>query len=128
MVFNIGHQSGGLVNNVTGNQYVSGGQHGIASVAEARSAAAALRAVIDRMELPGPIRDRAHAEVSDVERELGVEQPAPTQVATRLERLTSTLSRAGALAAAGAALTGPLTAIARWLGDAGTPLLRALSA
>jgi hypothetical protein len=127
MVFNIGNQSGGVVNNIVGNQYVSGGQHGIASIADARSAARALRAVIDRLELPGPVRDEARAEVLEVERELGADQPERARVASRLERLTNMLSRAGALAAAGAALTGPLTAIVQWLGEAATPLLRALS-
>ncbi|WP_426513008.1 hypothetical protein ACPPVO_21575 [Dactylosporangium sp. McL0621] len=124
MVFNIGNQTGGVVNNVAGDQYVSGGQHGIASVAEARSAARDLRAVIERLELPGPVR----VEALEVERELGAQQPERARVAGRLERLTGVLSSTGALATAGAALTGPLIAIARWLGEAGAPLLRILSA
>jgi hypothetical protein len=126
MVFNIGNQSGGVVNNVAGNQYISHGQHGIGTLAEARSAARALRITVDDIALPDPARDWVRNDAREVERALDSDEPDRGQVARQLERITDLLSRSGALAAAGAGLVGPLTILGQWLGAAGAPLLQIL--
>lgn len=127
MVFNIGSQSGGVVSNVGRDQHVTGGQHGTSvSVADAQSAAQALKAVLTSLDLPPDVKAVAQQEAEQVERELGQSEPDREHVAGRLERLTRVLAGAGALASAGTALIGPLTTLAHWLGGIGAPLLRLL--
>ncbi|GIF00485.1 hypothetical protein [Paractinoplanes rishiriensis] len=69
----------------------------------------------------------AVADAAAVERELAAAHPDAGQVAGRLERLTRELNRWGALAGAGASLTGPLQTLGRWLGPAGATLLALLA-
>jgi hypothetical protein len=130
MTFNIGNQSGGIINNVGGDQYIEGGQDGVAvSREEAGSAAGILRELLaaNRSKLSDADRATVQAEASAIQEELGSPEPSPQKVSARLERLTSVLSAAGALGGAGAALLGPLTTIAKWLGPMGTSVLRSLS-
>jgi hypothetical protein len=127
MVFNIGSQTGGVVSNVGRDQHVTGGQHGTAvSVADAQSAAQALRVALERLDLPQDVSATARQEAEQVERELAQPEPDRERVAGRLERLTRVLAGAGALAGAGTGLIGPLTTLAQWLGSVGAPLLRLL--
>lgn len=127
MTFNIGNQSGGQINNVAGDQYISGGQHAIViSTADARDAAEALSRALSRTALTR--RQAAAADTAAVEIEAGMqaEQPDRHRVAAALERLTRLLSAAGALATAGTALLDPIRALAGWLGAMGSSVLHLL--
>ncbi len=47
MTFNIGNQSGGVINNVAGDQHITGGQHGtLVSTEDARRAVGELRRAV----------------------------------------------------------------------------------
>jgi hypothetical protein len=59
---------------------------------------------------------------------LQAEQPDRPRFARVLERLTRLLAAAGSLASSGAALIGPLHALADWLGALGGPILALLPA
>jgi hypothetical protein len=115
MTFNIGSQSGGVINNVAGDQHNAGAQHGtLVTTAEVCDAAAALRAAVEQTELR-----RDPAVVADVHAlQAEVNSPAPDRrvVADRLHRITSAAKSLGALMSAGVALAGPLRTIAAWLG------------
>jgi hypothetical protein len=130
MTFNIGSQSGGVVNNVAGNQRIEGGQHGVQiSREDAASAAAALRDLLagtDLSALSPEERANVHEDAGAITDEMASPQPSPDKVVGHLERLTSVLSAAGAFAGAGAALIGPLTSIASWLGPVGASVLAML--
>ena len=130
MTFNIGSQTGGVVNNVAGDQRIEGGQHGVVvSREDAASAAATLRELLasaDLTALSDEDRASVHADAAAISDELAAPQPSPQKVVGRLERLTSVLSAAGAFAGAGAALIGPLTSIASWLGPLGGAVLQML--
>ena len=109
------------MNNVAGDQTVHGGQHGtVVSTADALRAVSDLRAALDAAALDGPAAAEARAAVDEVERELAAPEPDRGRVAGQLERLTRTVSAAGALAAAGSALVAPLHALAVWLGPLGS--------
>ena len=105
MSFNIGSQSGGVVNNVAGNQRVEGGQHGVqVSREDAASAAATLRELLSRTDLSAlsdEDRARVHEDAAAISDEMASPEPSPDKVVGRLERLTSILSAGGALAGAG---------------------------
>ncbi len=130
MTFNIGSQSGGVVNNVAGNQRVEGGQHGVqVSRQDAGSAAVTLRDLLAAADLSGlseADRVTVDEEAAAIHEELDSQEPSPQKVGARLVRLTSVLSAAGAFVGAGAALLGPLTTIAKWLGPLGASVLRTL--
>ena len=132
MSFNIGSQSGGVINNVTGNQRVEGGQQGnqITQQAAAAAAATSLRELLADLrlrQLTESERAQVDQDAAAVEEEMASSTPSAEDVRTRLERLTSVLSAAGAFVGAGAGLIGPLTALAQWLGPLGAGVLRALS-
>jgi hypothetical protein len=130
MSFNIGNQSGGVINNVAGDQHVIGGQQGVqVSQQEAVSAAAALSEALAAADLGG-LSEAERAEVREeaaaIHEDMAAPKPSRESVGSRLEHLTSVLSTAGALAGAGSALLGPLSTLARWLGPLGASALRML--
>ncbi|MEU5282303.1 hypothetical protein AB0G87_38610 [Streptomyces asoensis] len=129
MSFNIGNQQGGVVNNVAGDQSVHGGQSAVfaAGGQEVRGLVQDLRTSIERTALPPAIIPEVRAELDSLEEEAARPGPDRQAVAGRLGRITRLLSSAGALATAGAQLTGPLTALAGWLGALGQPILRAIA-
>jgi hypothetical protein len=126
MVFNIGNQTGGVINNVAGDQHVSGTQSGVAvSVGDAREAAEALRVAVQQADLPLTREQRAAAtaEADAIATELSQDDPPKEQIAGRLSRLTHLLDKAGALAGAAASVIGPLVKIAGWLGPLGASVM-----
>ena len=131
MVFNIGSQTGGVVNNVAGDQYVSGTQTGVAvSLADARSAAEALRAalaLVDLSALTAPQREHVRSDADALAIEVAGSDPSRESVRDRLSRVTSVLRDAGALAGAAAGLVAPITALAQWLGPLGASVLTLLA-
>jgi hypothetical protein len=127
MTFNIGKQTGGNINNVAGDQYITGGQQGVVVTPEAaRQAVVDLRAGLRITPLEKQTAAAAEAEVTQIESELRGSQPDRRRVAGSLERLTRLLLSAGSLASAGAALVQPLQTLAGWLGTLGAPILHLL--
>jgi hypothetical protein len=129
MTFNIGSQSGGVINNVAGDQHITGGQYGtLVSTEDARRAVGDLRRAVTAAGLGEGTDADAHAEVAELDDALRSEQPDRPRFARALERLTRLLAAAGSLASGGAALLGPLHALAGWLGALGAPILGLLPA
>lgn len=125
MTFNIGNQSGGQINNVAGDQHITGGQHAIVvSTADAREAAKILGRRLSRAALSRRDAAAARNEVGEIESGMRAERPDRHRVAAALERLTRLLSAAGALATAGTALLDPIRALAGWLGGMGSAVLQ----
>ena len=127
MTFNIGSQEANQINNVEGNQYLHGGQHGVVvTTQEARGLAADLRQALPGAALGRRDAGAARAAIDEVEAGLAGAQPDRPRVAAGLERLTRLLTATSALATAGAALVEPLRGLAGWLGDLGAPVLALL--
>ena len=129
MTFNIGSQSGGVINNVAGDQHITGQQHGtLVTTEDARRALGDLRHAVTATGLGEAAAADAHAQVAEMDAALQAGQPDRPRFARALERLTRLLSAAGSLATSGAALLGPLHALAGWLGALGGPILSLLPA
>jgi hypothetical protein len=129
MTFNIGSQTGGIINNVAGDQRITGGQHGTVVTTEAaQRAVQELRDGLAATALDGPTATEARTRVDEIDTALRAPQPDRSRVAAALERLTRLLAAAGSLATAGVALIAPLHTLAGWLGTLGEPILRLLPA
>ncbi len=129
MTFNIGSQNAGVVNNVAGDQRITGGQHGtLVTTEDAVRTVGELRAALDQLDLDGQTSAAAEEHVDAIESGLR-RDPGPdrAKVAGILERLTRLLTAAGAVTTAGVALVGPLQALAGWLGSLGAPTLALLA-
>ena len=130
MTFNIGSQTGGVISNVGRDQVVTGGQHGTAvTQADAQSALEALRAILQRPDATPLTEDQqaaVDADLAAIEADLSEADPPRERIGERLTRLTTVLSQAGALVGAGAAMVGPLSTLAQWLGSAGAAALQLL--
>lgn len=128
MSFNIGSQNGGVINNVSGDQRIAGGQHGNVVVGheQARRAARDLRVELTRTPLGQTEAAQAHARVDEVDTEMRSPKPDRSRIARSLTWLTELLVTAGHLSTAGAALVGPLRTLGSWLGALGEPLLHLL--
>jgi len=127
MTFNIGSQTGGVINNVAGDQQITGGQRGIVvPTGVARQAVRDLIAALDVESLDETAGQQARSHAGQIDAELAKGEPDRSRVASVLERLTRLLTSAGSLATAGAALVGPLQTLAGWLGELGAPVLRML--
>ena len=114
VTFNIGSQSGGVFNNVAGNQNIHGGQQAYAA---AEHSLRELRAALAAQPLSPGEAAAARAELDEIEEAVQAgPEPNRSRAARALERLTRLLSRAGSLAAAGASVIQPLRALATWLG------------
>ena len=129
MTFNIGSQSGGVINNVAGDQHISGQQYGtLVTTEDARRAMGELRDAVTTAGLGEGAAADAYADVAEMDATLQADQPDRPRFARALERLTRLLSAAGSLATSGVALLGPLHALAGWLGALGGPILSLLPA
>lgn len=129
MTFNIGNQTGGVINNVAGDQRITGGQYGTVVTTEAAiSAVQQLREGLATAKLDGQAAAEARERVDEIDSHLRAPQPDRPRIAAVLERLTRILAAAGSFAAAGAGLIGPLQTLAGWLGSLGEPILRLLPA
>jgi hypothetical protein len=130
MTFHIGNQTAGVVNNVAGDQRITGGQQGIlVSSGAVRQAVQDLRGAMSTV----PFDDEATAAeasryVDTIDAEVQAPEPDRSRVAGALEPLTRLLAAAGSLATAGATLIGPLHTLAGWLGALGEPILALLPA
>ncbi|WP_028049069.1 hypothetical protein [Cellulomonas sp. URHD0024] len=128
MGIHIGSQNAGTINNVDGDQTIYGGQQGtLVLLHDARLAASSLRHVVGTLSLDPAQAAAARADVEQVSTALEEPQPDRSRIAGVLERLTRLLKGAGSLAAAGAALIGPISTVAAWLGHLGAPVLGLLA-
>lgn len=127
MTFNIGQQSAGVINNVAGDQIVSGSQSGNVTLAQARDAAEGLQSLLGSAALPQPIRQELNGAVAEVSRELASPQPDRTLVAHRLTRIVQRVISASSLIGSTKEIVGTLTTLTEWLGPAGAHLLGLLS-
>jgi hypothetical protein len=129
MTFNIGPQTAGIINNVAGDQHITGQQNGtLATTQDARRALTDLRSAVTTARLGTDTAAGAHAHVAEMDAALQADQPDKPRFARALERLTQLLAAAGSLASGAAALLGPLHALAGWLGALGGPILTLLPA
>jgi hypothetical protein len=127
MTFNITNQTGGVINNVAGDQRISGGQAGsVVTLDAARAAARQLRAAVTAAPLPPGIAATARTEAAELDAEMRGAAPDRPAVAERLHRLTRALAGAGSLAAAAASMIGPIQTLAGWLGRLGEPVAHIL--
>jgi hypothetical protein len=129
MTFNIGGQNAGIINNVAGDQHITGQQYGtLVTTEDARRALGDLRGAVTTAGLGRDTAADAHAQVAEMDETLRAEHPDKSRFARALERLTRLFAAAGSLASGGAALLGPLHALAGWLGALGGPILALLPA
>jgi hypothetical protein len=127
MTFHIGSQTGGVINNVEGDQLITGSQQGMVVTGEdARRALGNLYHAVTSAGLDEATAAQAHARLADMEAAMRTTPPDQPRFARALERLTRLLAAAGSLATAGAALVSPLHALAAWLGAIGQPIIRLL--
>jgi hypothetical protein len=123
MSFHIGTQNAGVVNNVGGDQHITGGQQGTLVVTpQVREALDALRSAVASADLDGRQGREATRQLDEIEVVVGSATPEPERVAGPLEKLTRLLVAAGPIAAA----VGPLQTLAGWLGQLGAGVLRLL--
>jgi hypothetical protein len=129
MTFNIANQHGGLINNVGGDQVVSGSQSGVGYVTlvEARNAAEVLQSLLRSADLPAPVRDELDRDLLEVNLELAKPQPDQSKVAHRLTDIVHHIIDAGSLIGATVEIVGTVNTLAQWLGPAGSHLLAILS-
>lgn len=128
MTFHIHNQQANVINQVAGDQSITGGQHvTVTALDTARDAVAPLRQAVGAVPLDRSGAASARVWVDEIDTELRKDHPRPPVVENRLRRLTTLLESTGALAAAGATLLNPLRAVATWLGDLGENTLRLLS-
>ena len=117
MTFNIGSQTGGVINNVQGDQKITGGQHGtLVTTGDAQQALGSLRQAVAAAGLDETAAAQAHAQLAEMDTTLRAAQPDRSRFAAALNRLTRLLTAAGSLASAGTALAGPLHTLATWVG------------
>ncbi|MFB6893461.1 hypothetical protein ACFCX4_29555 [Kitasatospora sp. NPDC056327] len=128
MVFNIGNQQAGVVNNVGHDQHVHDGQSGqvVAGQVELHGLVEDLRQAVDGARLPSAVRPEVRTELTAIEQEAARPEPDKEAMADRLSRITRLLGSAGAAITAGTGLFGAVSALAGWLGTAGRPVLHAI--
>jgi hypothetical protein len=125
VTFNIENQNAGVINNVAGDQRVTGGQSGtLVTLDAARAAVQGLRDVIAST----PALEGADADLDEIDAEMRKDAPDRPTVADRLRRLTGLLVSAGSVVSSGAAIVGPLQTLVAWLGQVGEPIARMLPA
>jgi hypothetical protein len=128
MPFDIGNQTAGVVNNVDGDMYVTGGVHAVVATADtARRMLDDLREAVVAAPLDAGRAGLARSEIAEMDAALKSEQPDRSRVAGALNRLTKLRSAGGALVQAGAALVPPLRGLAGWLGALGAPVMSMLA-
>ena len=128
MEIHVKNQTAGVINYVEGNQVVNGGLYGsVVTDDDARQAVRELRQVLPSIPLDGPRAAAARAQVAELDAAVRAPQPDKRRAADIFERLTNLLAGAGSLATAGAALAGPLQALATWLGIHGAAILSMLA-
>ena len=128
MSIRIKNQHGAVINNVDGDQVIHGNQYGTVVTSEdARRAVRDLGGALADTALDEATAARARAEVAEIDAAVHAPEPDKRRAAGPLKRLVELLANAGSLATAGAALVGPLQALAGWLGVHGAAILGLLA-
>jgi hypothetical protein len=86
-----------------------------------------IRQVLDVLPLPDETTTVAHRELGEAEILLGYPEPDRRRIGAALERLALVLAASGALDHAGQALSGPLGALADWVGEPGRTVRQLLA-
>src|SRR4051812_1179637 len=121
MVFNIHSQTGGVVNNVEGDQHIRGGQHSqMPPTADLRQAVQELGQALKTTGLDASEYEWARKYLSEIDSEVKRAEPDRESIADRLTKITKLVSAAGSLAG----LAGPIQTIVSWLGTLGQPIAR----
>jgi hypothetical protein len=124
MVFNIHHQSGGIINNVEGDQHIHGSQQGtVLGLVEVRDAVEQLRAAVTTSGLNEVDSKSVRECLKDIDSEVKRPEPDKATIATRLKKITEIAKFAGTLAG----IIGPVQTIVAWLGTLGQPIARILT-
>ncbi|MGW2250417.1 hypothetical protein ACWCXH_09480 [Kitasatospora sp. NPDC001660] len=128
MVFNVGNQQAGTINNVGRDQTIHDGQSGRLTVGaqELRGLVGQLRTAVEAQPPPPSVAPQVEAELDALDREAAAPEPDRAAVADRLSRITRLLGATGAALRAGTGLFGAVAALAGWLGAAGQPVLHAI--
>ena len=128
MNFNIGNQSGGIVNNVAGNQYNTGGQQGNAvGVQSVRQAVDQLRTAAEGVAPDRHTAAYVREHLDAIDAELTQNEPDRSKVGRSLDNVAGLLLSAGAVATAGQALVAPVQTIATWVGSWGPQVAQLLA-
>ncbi|MDQ0767949.1 hypothetical protein QF031_000698 [Pseudarthrobacter defluvii] len=121
MGFNIKHQTGGVVNNVEGNQYIHGDQRsGMVNTGSLRDAVLELERGVASLGLSSSQLAAISGHIKELDQEAGRTHPEPEKVAGPLTKITEIAAAAGALAG----LAGPIQSLITWLGPLGQPIAR----
>lgn len=121
MGFNINNQTGGVVNNVEGNQYIRGDQHGqMLQFGDARKAVQELETGSRLLGLKEADYSSMSTHLKEIKAEISRINPEPEKVARPLEKIAEIASAAGALAG----LAGPIQNLITWLGPLGQPIAK----
>ena len=124
MGFNINNQTGGVVNNVEGNQYIRGDQRsGTVQSGDVRAAVQELERGVTSLGLTDSQLAAISVHLKDIEDEASRRHPEPEKVVDPLKKITEIASAAGALAG----LAGPIQNLVAWLGPLGQPIAKMLS-
>jgi hypothetical protein len=124
MGFNINNQTGGVINNVEGNQYIRGGQRSqIVQSGAVREAVRELERGVASIGLADAEAAAISGHVKKIGEEVSSPHPEPARVADPLRKITEIASAAGALAS----LAGPIQTLVTWLGPLGQPIMKLLS-
>lgn len=125
MVFNIHNQTGGVINNVEGDQHIRGGQHvHEPPIADVRQAVQELRTALRASNLDDTDYESVRQYLNEIDSETKRSEPARQSIADRLTKITEIVGAAGTLAS----LAGPIQTIAAWLGSLGQPIAKLLGA
>ncbi|MDQ0824575.1 hypothetical protein QFZ60_000748 [Arthrobacter sp. B2I5] len=123
MGFNINHQTGGVVNNVEGNQYIHGDQRsGMVNTGSIRDVIRELERGVASLELSSSQLAAISGHIKELNQEVSHTHPEPERVAGALKKITEIAGAAGALAG----LAGPIQSLITWLGPLGQPIARLL--
>lgn len=124
MGFNINNQTGGVVNNVEGNQYIRGDQRGqMVQLGAVREAFQELEHGVTSIGLDDNKLAAISVYLKEINAEISRGHPEPEKVADPLTKITKIASAAGALAS----LAGPIQNLMAWLGPLGQPIAKLLT-
>lgn len=118
MVFNIGNQQAGVINNVAGEQIVTGPQQGSVTIdiGAGRPLLERLRREVEKAALPEQTRASVETELDACDTELAKPEPDRRSLQACLANVAQVLTSVGAIASAGTGLGAALSAVAAWLG------------
>lgn len=124
MGFNINNQTGGVVNNVEGNQYIHGDQFSQrVQPGAVREAVRELERGVASMGLLDTQLAAILGNIKEIDEEVSRTRPRPEKVVDPLKRITEIAGAAGALAS----LAGPIQNLMAWLGPLGQPIAKLLT-